>query len=91
MTRLGTLGVAIVGGVIAFRCLPLESRNRLSLTIGNWMANRMVEHMGRMMASLPESAPPKLVMSILPKLQVQNEQIIAMLRKQNELLLQRSD
>jgi hypothetical protein len=54
------------------------------------MAKRMVEHMGRMMASLPENAPPKLVMSILPKLQAQNEQIIAMLREQNELLLGRT-
>ncbi len=90
MTRFGTLGVAIVGGVIGFRCLPLESRNRLTRKVGNWMAKRMVEHMGRMMASLPEGAPPKLVMSILPKLQVQNEQIIAMLREQNELLRQGS-
>ena len=38
------------------------------------------------MASLPEGSPPKLVMSVLPKLQEQNEQIIAMLREQNELL-----
>jgi hypothetical protein len=46
----------------------------------------MAKHMERMMASLPEDAPPKLVMSILPKLRVQNDQIIAMLQEQNELL-----
>ena len=40
------------------------------------------------MLSLPANAPPKLVMSILPKLQAQNEEIIAMLREQNELLRQ---
>ncbi len=39
-----------------------------------------------MMDSLPEGAPPKLILSVLPKLQAQNEQIIAMLREQNELL-----
>jgi hypothetical protein len=42
--------------------------------------------MEQMMASLPANAPPKLVMSILPKLQAQNEQIIALLLEQNELL-----
>jgi hypothetical protein len=42
--------------------------------------------MDRMMAGLPEGAPPKLVMTILPRLQEQNDQIIAMLREQNELL-----
>ena len=35
------------------------------------------------------TAPPKLIMSVLPKLQVQNDQIIALLREQNELLRER--
>jgi hypothetical protein len=46
----------------------------------------MLAGMEHMMASLPEGAPPKLIMSILPKLQAQNDQIITMLREQNELL-----
>ncbi|WP_158266848.1 hypothetical protein [Alsobacter soli] len=46
----------------------------------------MLSHMERMLASLPDNAPPKLVMSVLPKLQAQNETIIALLREQNELL-----
>jgi hypothetical protein len=50
------------------------------------MKRRMAEHMERMMARLPENAPPRLVVSILPRLQAQNEQIIALLREQNELL-----
>jgi hypothetical protein len=49
----------------------------------------MAEHMERMMARLPENAPPRLVVSILPRLQAQNEQIIALLREQNELLRER--
>jgi hypothetical protein len=44
--------------------------------------------MEHMMASLPESSPPKLVMSVLPRLRDQNDQIITMLREQNALLLQ---
>jgi len=42
--------------------------------------------MEKMIASLPEEAPPRLLMSILPKLQAQNDEIIAMLQEQNELL-----
>jgi hypothetical protein len=49
----------------------------------------MAKHMEQMMASLPANAPPKLVMSILPKLQAQHEQIIALLQEQNALLRQR--
>lgn len=85
-TRLVTLGLTTVAGIIVLRCLPVESLHRMAR---DWMAKRMIDHMGRVMASLPEGAPPKLVASILPKLQAQNEQIIAMLREQNELLRQR--
>jgi hypothetical protein len=76
----------MAGGVIALRCIPQETRHRMTSAVGDWMTGRMIDHMGRMMARLPEGAPPKLVMSVLPKLQAQNEQIIAMLREQNELL-----
>ncbi len=76
------VALAAVGGVVALRCLPRQSRNRLTSLAGR-RALRGMEHM---MASLPEGAPPKLVMSILPRLKAQNDQIIAMLREQNELL-----
>ena len=76
------LGVAGVASAIAFRCLPREMRGRLTSGIKHRMSER-VEHI---MAGLPESSPPKLIMSVLPKLKVQNEQIIAMLQEQNELL-----
>ncbi len=82
MNRLVALGLATVGGVIALQCVPRESRRRLTSALKDRMARRM-EHM---MANLPEGAPPKLVMSILPKLQAQNDQIIALLQEQNELL-----
>ncbi len=82
MRAVVALGLATVGGVIAFRCLQPKSRHRLAARIGHWITG----HMERMMTRLPEGAPPKLVMSILPKLQAQNDQIIAVLREQNELL-----
>lgn len=82
MKPLMAVGLATVGGVIALRCLPPEVRDRLTARA----RHRMLAGMEHMMASLPESAPPKLIMSILPKLQAQNDQIIAMLREQNELL-----
>ena len=76
------LGAVTAGSVIAFRCLPQASRERVTRAI----KDRVMKHCKRMMASLPEEAPPKLIMSILPKLQAQNDQIIALLREQNELL-----
>lgn len=88
-TKLLSLGVAAIGGAVVYRCLPIASRQRMTQTVGDWMNKKLLDHMGRIMASLPEGAPPKLVISILPKLQAQNEQIIAMLQEQNELLRHR--
>jgi hypothetical protein len=82
MRPLVALGVAALGGVVAFKCLSRKSRQRLAAA----MKHRMAEHMERMMARLPDNAPPKLVVSILPRLQAQNDRIIALLREQNELL-----
>jgi hypothetical protein len=85
-TKIAALGIAATGGAIALRLIPTEQRHRMGRAVGDWTSRKMINHMGRMMASLPEGAPPKLVVSILPKLQAQNEQILAMLREQNELL-----
>ncbi len=84
MRKLVALGLVSLGGVIVLRCLPRELRARPVAAVRRWIA----KHMEQMMVSLPANAPPKLVMSILPKLQVQHEQIIALLQEQNELLRQ---
>ncbi len=79
------LTVAGVAGVIAFRCLPREVRGRL----GSIIKHRISQRCEHMLAGFPEGSPPKLVMSVLPKLQAQNDQIIAMLKEQNEILRER--
>lgn len=81
MNRFIALGAAVIGGVIAFQ-LSQVPRRRLGAAI----SRRMLRHMEHMMASLPESSPPKLVMSVLPRLRDQNDQIIATLQEQNTLL-----
>jgi hypothetical protein len=66
---------AIIGGVIALRRrLPSAGRGRI---------------MERMMERMPPDSPPRLVMSILPRLREQNDEIVALLREQNELLRRR--
>lgn len=85
MKKLVALGLVALGGVIAFRYLPRAPHGRLADAVGR----RIMRRMERMMASLPEDAPPKLVMSVLPRLRAQNDQIIAMLAEQNELLRRR--
>ena len=82
MNKLIALGAAVIGGVIAFRSLSPVTRRRLGAAI----SRRMLRHMEHMMASLPEGSPPKLVVSVLPRLRNQNDQIIAMLQEQSALL-----
>ena len=84
MKRSTALGMAVVGGALALRSFSPARRTRL----GAAMRRRMLGRMEQVMASLPEDAPPKLIMSVLPRLRDQNEEIIAMLREQNELLRQ---
>ena len=88
MNQFIAVGAAVVGGAIVFQ-LSKARRRRLAAAINR----RMLRHMEQMMASLPESSPPKLVMSILPRLRDQNDRIISMLQEQTALLrehLQRS-
>jgi hypothetical protein len=77
MKALIVAAAAAAGGLVAF-----QYRDRLTAAA----RHRMIEGMEHMMASLPEGAPPKLIMSLLPKLQAQNEEIITMLRNQNDIL-----
>ena len=87
MNRLIALGAVVVGGAIAFRSLPGAPRRRFRAAV----SRRMLQRMEYVLASLPENSPPKLIMSVLPRLRDQNEQIIAMLQDQNELLRKRLD
>ncbi len=80
MKKVIAMSAAVVAGALALRLLAGE--RRLTTAIGLRVRHRME----RMMASLPEDSPPRLVMSVLPRLREQNDQIIAMLREQNELL-----
>lgn len=81
MNRLIPMGAAIFGGVVAAVLVSGAPRR-----MGASMRRRMFTRMEHMMASLPEGSPPRLVMSVLPRLREQNDEIIAMLREQNELL-----
>ncbi len=85
MKTAAALALAALAGVAVVACLPPESRDRLRARA----RHRMREGFENMMANLPENAPPKLVMSILPELKAQNDQIIALLQEQNKLLHQR--
>ena len=78
---LGLLALG-AGAIVVYTYQARESRRHLGEVVGRMILSRME----RMMASLPEGAPPKLVMTVLPQLRDQNNQIIAMLREQNELL-----
>jgi hypothetical protein len=82
MRRLLALGTVVGGVIAARRFLPARGRGQ-DRRPGATMRQRM---MARMIEGLPPDSPPKLVMSILPRLREQNDEIIALLREQNELL-----
>lgn len=83
MRRLLALAVAVVGGVVAVQRLLPSKPGRPDRPSGATVRHRI---MARLLDRLPPDSPPKLVMSILPRLQQQNDEIIALLREQNELL-----
>ena len=82
MNRNLMLGFAAGACLLGLGLLSKARRERIGHAIGRRMAGRME----RMMASLPENSPPRLVMSVLPHLREQNDQIISLLREQNALL-----
>ena len=83
MRTLLALGAAVVGGAMVATRLSPSGRHRAGGGLGATMRQGM---MARILERLPPDSPPKLVMSILPRLQEQNDEIIALLREQNALL-----
>lgn len=81
-------GLAMVVG----RILPPERREGLAglrESMRGRMRERMMERMGRMMEEMPDDSPPKLVVSTLPRLREQSDQMLALLKEQNDLLRER--
>ncbi len=73
----------LVGIAYAIRTLLADEGRRKQL--GQLPATMME----RCMEMMPEDSPPKLMMSGLSRVQEQNEQMLALLREQNEVLRER--
>jgi len=79
MKRLLALTPILLGGVVVARhLLTPQGRDRLSRLPATMMKHCM-EHM-------PEDFPPKIMTSGVRQIQAQNDEILALLREQNELL-----
>jgi hypothetical protein len=85
MSRL--LLAIVIAGAGVFVGHQLLAENRPQRAGFAAMRRKMMK---RMMDAMPEDSPPKLVMSILPRLQEQNDQILALLKEQTDLLRQLS-
>jgi len=86
MKKLLLLTTVLVGAaMVVGRILTPERRESMRGRAGE----QMMERMGRMMEEMPDDSPPKLVMSTLSRLQEQNDQILALLREQNDLSRER--
>ena len=81
MRRVMLLTAIVFGGVfVARRLLTAERREGLSRLPATMME--------RCMELMPEDSPPKVMTSSLRRMQEQNEEILALLREQNDLLRQ---
>ncbi|MCP4384559.1 MAG: hypothetical protein GY798_24630 [Hyphomicrobiales bacterium] len=75
--------IVVIAGATLFVGRKLLTQGRTERTSFASMRRRM---MRRMMDAMPEDSPPRLVVSILPRLQQQNDQILVLLKEQNDLL-----
>jgi hypothetical protein len=75
----------VLGGAVAARIVS-EKRHEPISRLAARMRERLTSHMGRMMEGMPEDSPPRLVMSTLPRLAEQNDQILELLQEQNALI-----
>ena len=75
--------VLALGGAAIVGCHLLSQRRGRGPIDFAAMRRRMME---RMLKAMPEDSPPKLVMSVLPRLREQNDQILALLKEQSDLL-----
>ena len=76
--------LAILGGLVyAVRTL-LEDEGRRER-----LAHLPAVAMERGMEMMPEDSPPKVMLASLRRLQEQSDQVLALLREQNELLRER--
>jgi len=84
MVRTGVLVVVVLGGAtLAARTVLTPARRRRLSRLPEAMMRRCMEHM-------PEDFPPKAITSGVRQIQNQNEEILALLREQNELLRHRA-
>ncbi len=83
MKRVLMLTAVVLGITYAVRSL-LDGERREQI------AHLPMTMMERCMEMMPDDAPPKALMSGVDKIQTQNEQMLALLREQNELLRERT-
>ncbi len=82
MTKVLLLTAVLVGGAMAARRLLTAERREGLSRLPAAMMERCMEHM-------PEDSPPKVMTSGIRRMQEQNDELLALLREQNDLLRER--
>lgn len=83
MKKLWLVPGILAGGVASARVL---SQRPLGHRLKAMIQKRLRAHMQRMLETMPEDSPPRLVMSVLPRLEEQNDEILALLRRHDVLV-----
>lgn len=79
MNRILLLTPVVLAGVFVARNLLTAERRDSLARLPATIMKRCMDHM-------PEDSPPKVITSSVRRIQKQNDEIIALLREQNELL-----
>lgn len=80
MRRPPAILMIAVAAALAGRYLLSRDGRRIDLSA---LRRRLME---RVMDAMPEDSPPKLINTILPRLKQQNDEILVLLKEQNDLL-----
>ncbi len=89
MRRVLLLTAIVFGGVFVARLLLTDERRERLSQRRERMMEQMRERMSSMIESMPEDSPPKVIMSGIRRMQEQNDELLALLREQNNLLRER--
>jgi hypothetical protein len=77
-----TIGAAIVGTIVFRRALPAERRDRIRQGVSRASASTLE----RVKKRMPDEFAPMAVPSGIRHLQEQNEELLTLIREQNQLL-----
>lgn len=84
MKKFIPMATFVLGGVVTYRWLLPSKRRETVDRVRARMRERVADGMEHLMDAMPDDSPPKLVVTTLPKLRQQSDEMLQLLKEQNE-------